>query len=101
MEKIQIHIDENDALTCPKCHNHNLHQFITEIFEREEDEKKGDHYTIRESSLKVDKNIKENPSLRRHGLSIHFRCEYCDAVSLLDIYQHKGCTYIDWRDNNV
>jgi len=93
-----------DELACPICKNANLHQKKTEIFQREEDEEKGLHISVKDKKVSVDDNIADNPSFRRQGLVIYFTCEHCDGVpnemkeveysSRLVIYQHKGSTIL-------
>jgi hypothetical protein len=38
-----------------------------------------------------------NPSSRRNGLRIVLSCEDCEAVTALEIVQHKGGTFISSR----
>lgn len=93
-----------DELECPICKNANLHQKKTEIFQREENEEKGLHVSIKDKEVTIDENIDNNPSFRRQGLIIYFECEHCDGVpdemkkaeysTRLVIYQHKGSTII-------
>lgn len=44
----------------------------------------------------------DNPSPRRQGLLIEFSCETCGMGKqhrhILQIYQHKGQTYVEWAD---
>jgi len=83
-------------LLCPACGGNNLHHERVEIFERGEDQAYGVHVSVVDGKAEVDTNIKANPSARRHGLSIHFSCEHCPAVSVLHVLQHKGTTYADF-----
>lgn len=80
-------------LTCPNCKNNNLHQERIEVFDREEDADTGIHTTVDKGKVLVDNDLTGNPSRRRQGLSIFFRCEHCDAMPKLSVYQHKGCTF--------
>jgi hypothetical protein len=84
-------------LECPNCKGMYLHHEAVRVFECGEDEKDGLHVTIRDGEVAVDRNLSGNPSKRRHGLSIHFGCEMCDAKPILTIAQHKGSTLIDLR----
>jgi len=103
-------------LLCPKCGEDFLHQIKTEIFERVEDGKWGTHI-IAESydradcpsppeifyphrklgKIEIDNNLDGNPSPRRQGLKIYFYCELCDEIFILNIYQHKGVTMVEWE----
>jgi uncharacterized cysteine cluster protein YcgN (CxxCxxCC family) len=106
--------DNMPALLCPECGECYLHQGNTTIFQRNEDEgftrviaQDGDTATV----TNFPSGDTHNPSRRRHGLIIEFLCEHCnysydsasDEVSpertepfRLAIYQHKGCTYVEW-----
>jgi len=94
-----IHIDGEDILVCPNCRNNFLKQYKTEIFDRDEDDVKGLHIiTEREKELlTIKSDLKGNPSMRRDGLKIHFKCEMCPVKSVLEIYQHKGQTFIEFK----
>jgi hypothetical protein len=48
----------------------------------------------------IDTNLAGNPSIRRHGLSVHLQCENCSKVSVLTIAQHKGETFVDSKVEN-
>lgn len=81
------------VLHCPNCDGFYLHQRKTEVFERSEDAKEGLHVTVENEQVMTDKNLTGNPSGRRHGLKVHFRCETCSANVQMVIYQHKGNTF--------
>jgi hypothetical protein len=40
----------------------------------------------------------QNPSGRRDAIGVWFRCEDCDSRRELCIEQHKGRTFLRWRD---
>ncbi len=82
-------------LECPSCGGNYLHHKKVEIFERKEDEVEGLHVSIESGKVLTDMDLNGNPSSRRHGLSIHFRCENCSATPILTIAQHKGNTWVD------
>jgi len=84
-------------LECPSCHGNHLHHEKVDVFEREEDRSDGIHVLVAAGAAAVDTNLKGNPSSRRHGLSIHFSCEHCQAKPILTISQHKGNTWIDFK----
>jgi hypothetical protein len=92
----RVRIDPNDVLKCPSCDWSNLHHVSVEVFEREEDAMDGVHVQVRGKSVWVNDDLDGNPSPRRHGLLIHFACETCNALSLMQIMQHKGSTYMEW-----
>ena len=106
-------------LVCPRCGGDYLHQSDVMVFNCGEDAEKA-HLTgvIKDGTgaivtvANVDNNSSLNPSPRRHGLLIDFWCESCDVEQKPDgtyvenrseirlaIYQHKGCTLMDWRQS--
>lgn len=89
-----IKIDSEGALVCPSCGFHCLHHDKVEVFERNEDEKKGLHVFIENGVSSTDTDLSGNPSSRRNGLAIRFWCEGCKARPILSIEQHKGSTYV-------
>jgi len=87
--------DGENLLQCSHCGEVFLHQFRIEVFAREEDESEGCHVTVgREKNVTIDRDISRNPSPRRSGLKVWFFCEICGHNSVLDIWQHKGQTYL-------
>lgn len=87
--------DGENILMCPHCGEIFLHQYKTEIFDRDEDEVKGLYVkTDRNDGIIVKKDLEGNPSKRRDGLRVHFFCEICQASCALEIYQHKGQTFV-------
>jgi hypothetical protein len=91
-------------LTCPRCGEIFLHHGTVRVFNRDQDEEIGLETTVfRSGSYTHVSSCSDNPSLRRHGLTIDFYCEHCgegDAehvVAQLCIVQHKGHTGIFWR----
>ena len=84
------------ALVCPSCEGTYTHQKAVRIYARLNDERRGgervDLYTGETEKIPG----RGNPSSRRQGLMIEFRCESCDLDSVLAIYQHKGITFIGW-----
>lgn len=96
--------DPSLALLCPKCGGNNLHQYTVHTFHRGEDEDKVINTSayMDGTEVKVVPNDEtDNPSSRRHGLTIEFECENCHQTAgdsfRLNILQHKGCTYMVWH----
>ena len=93
-----------DKLECPFCGGDFLHQIKVDVFERWEDQTTVFHvHTNMEQTVKsqiVNNERSNNPSLRRHAVSITFECEECSKKPILCLIQHKGCTYVEWRDKN-
>jgi len=110
----EIQIESGTMLVCPSCKDTgaaiNLHQGTVEVFIRDhEDSSSGIHVLIEEPSitnggmgtLLANHNVDDgNPSARRDGLQIAFRCENHDGLLMLNIVQHKGTTYIEWDNTD-
>lgn len=95
---MKIVLDEN-TLTCPKCNSINLHQGRVNVFNRyKEDDPYGLHIEVCSTGFEAVSDMIGNPSDRRNGLTINFWCENCDDVSNLQIYQHKGETILEWKN---
>ena len=88
-----------DTLECPSCGVNYLHHVAVEVWERKEDKDMGLHVKVGDCEMSVDNNLKGNPSSRRHGLSITFMCEGCHKHHILDVVQHKGQTFINFKPN--
>lgn len=88
---------DDTTMCCPSCGLQYLHHERVEVFEREEDEVDGLHVTVKADSVSVDRLLTGNPSNRRNGIKIHFRCETCTATPILSISQHKGATYMTFE----
>lgn len=93
----KFNMDEGKELVCPSCGFHCLHHDKVEVFECTEDASHGVHVTVCDNKATMDTSLEGNPSPRRHGLSIHFWCEGCDAKPVLSIHQHKGSTYMSFE----
>lgn len=98
MEVILEHSDYGFAnqLMCPKCGCDNLHQRAVDTYFRHEDATVGIHAHVGFSGVTTDMDVKGNPSARRSGLFITFECEQCEGDKMLNIYQHKGTTFLGW-----
>ncbi|MBA4067973.1 MAG: hypothetical protein C0501_30575 [Isosphaera sp.] len=83
-------------LRCPGCGFEYLHQQSVEVFERDEDDARGTHVTVTRAGAAADADLSGNPSERRQGLKVAFRCEGCWAVSTLALAQHKGHTFVEF-----
>lgn len=105
--------DSAFGLKCPNCGGSNLHQVAVDVFARAEDSPSTrvhvNNYTGDISKTTGHLADFSNPSLRRQAAVITFTCEQCftgdpsgDSVRNIDfhlqIFQHKGTTYIEWGD---
>lgn len=85
-------------LCCPKCGGAHLHHELVVVSQRFEDEDTCLQVSVgnRQCSVSEEGN-NLNPSSRRHGLSIRFWCEICQAKPKLSIAQHKNSTKMYWE----
>lgn len=84
-------------LLCPTFGSNYLHHDRVEIFECGEDASQGVHVVVDDGKATFDTSLDGNPSKRRHGLKVYFRCEGCRAKTVLSISQHKGNTYVNFE----
>ena len=97
-ETMQVH-----PMLCPACKDQHTHHNRVEVFSRQEDSFEGTHVAVVGASVKVDKDMRNNPSRRRHGVRIYFTCEFCHfelneetpPMFQLLIIQHKGLTLLE------
>lgn len=87
----------DSELLCPSCSGNHLHHERVEVFERGEDDDKGVHVSVEDGKALIDTSLTGNPSARRHGINIHFSCEGCSAKPVLTLAQHKGNTFVDFK----
>ena len=100
----QVSFDNDFVVKCNDCGGVCLHHFRTEVYNRaSEDTPFGTLSVVDDAPPENLMNVKHqaafsnNPSPRRNGIRIFFYCECCPKVSVLDIIQHKGSTYIEWE----
>jgi rubredoxin len=94
-----------DGLDCPACGGNYLHHEGIMYYNRNEDSETGDFVILcktEKGGFKVTQETNYSmtycPSPRRDGMEIFFTCECCPAKSILAIYQHKGQTFIEWKE---
>ena len=91
----------DDGLICPYCGYDHLHHTQVEIFARVEDEEDVLYTRATQHETFVMKGpLIDNPSPRRHGLKVHFWCEGCSWNPVLDLFQHKGKTFLGWNKSD-
>jgi hypothetical protein len=88
-----------NVIKCPNCDGIHLHQGKITAYCREREDHTVGTVLIIEKDLASHEpsDMSENPSPRRNGMTIDFDCEECDAEPRLAIYQHMGCTYVQWE----
>jgi hypothetical protein len=95
------------VIYCPRCGEANLHQGTVTVFNRlEEDgaveitrilpDGRGQRWMATTTGSVAAEH--GNPSARRNGLVIEFECEHCVEPVKLQIWQHKGATFVEWAD---
>jgi hypothetical protein len=85
-------IVEHGILSCPDCGGTCLHQGAVSVFVRPVED--GRCVSTHINGVVAG----DNPSPRRDGLTIRFFCETCGVRGrrALNIFQHKGQTFIEW-----
>jgi len=100
---------------CPICKGNNLHQAHVSIYNHDGYDQKWNEVLEKfETVLKtrvthvmadnaittarLDSNAVDNPSSDREGLTVEFWCETCEGKPTLAILQHKGTTFIGWKE---
>lgn len=91
-----------DKIVCPTCNGSMLHQVEVKVWFRREDAEQPTFAHIMGTTVLVSRKNHDNPSSRRSGLKIMFRCEWCHCDGLRPshefvIYQHKGETFTEMR----
>ena len=91
------------VLRCPKCDETYLHHEDVEVYPRRlEDGPSG--AIVVTGGRAIAGHPERNPSARRDGIVIAFRCEVCGDFEeggkpkRLAIWQHKGETFVEWLD---
>jgi hypothetical protein len=103
---MKVGLEEYDALACPSCGETYLHQGTVEFFFRAAEDAPSKVLVAKSDGTIATTSPNPNPSSRRQGLLIHFQCEYChiteggdwsEKTAILEIYQHKGQTFMEWQ----
>lgn len=87
-------------LNCPFCKSEWSHHGEINVFQRDEDNINTIVTNITPTFgtiVATIKDCKENPSSRRHGISVAIKCESCLKPYMLLIYQHKGQTFVECK----
>jgi hypothetical protein len=93
--------DESEDLICPFCGGANLHHETVTVYDRREDEEEVTVTVVMDGISIVQRTDSEgagNPSRRRNALMITFSCETCWEIPKLVISQHKGSTFLYWKE---
>ena len=102
-ERLAI-IDE-DYLVCPRCRSSGddsyLHSTGVIVYDREEDDETTNVTVVDlehsgSSTELLSSKTCGNPSERRHGVVVEFKCEHCGDGLRFNLAQHKGRTTVGW-----
>jgi hypothetical protein len=93
---------DNNSLCCANCASVYLHHSYVVVFHRDggEDARRTLETHIDGCAAKckiLPSAVSDNPSRRRDGIAIGFRCEDCGTHAELTMAQHKGQSRIGWR----
>ena len=91
------------TLCCAGCGNNWMHQIGFIWFQRDEDATTGvathvDDHGRHASFEYAETSGTPNPSQRRGGSIVLFRCELCPAITGVHYAQHKGQTFVEVRE---
>ncbi len=105
---LKFDADCDGALMCPVCGFNYIHHVQVDVYARREDDGTGLHVRVdagdrvrgpqKFGAVEFDERLDGNPSSRRGGIAIRFRCEECRKTSVLTIAQHKGMTYVEFQE---
>ena len=85
-----------DTLLCPNCGFDYTHEISMDCWFRFSEESNDCNHThVDSENAFVDGDISGNPSDRRNGFTMVYYCENCNAISQLEIAQHKGMIFLD------
>jgi hypothetical protein len=103
MDRLPRLSDENiiDGLQCPCCRAPNLHSTYVVTYDRVEDGETTETHIEDGKVTQGPSDARRNPSARRHGVAVGFWCEQCPNEPELTIAQHKGATFLEWRDKTL
>ena len=107
-KRIDEDLQYQDSVQCPNCFQgsdaefSHMHHIGIETFSGKEDHVNehiiiaGGGIDMPEPNIMVDDNVDQNPSSRRGGILIHFKCEDCDTIQTMQIGQHQGVSLFGW-----
>lgn len=95
----EVKVAEGRLLICPSCGDSYLHHANVHVWQRDEDQKEGTLIVSTRNETITSNNYPMSgcPSPRRNAVAIQFWCECCHNINQLNIYQHKGETFMEWQ----
>jgi uncharacterized C2H2 Zn-finger protein len=101
-----VTVDNDGELECPVCSSTFMHQMAAETYFRNTEDSLSGVLTVSAARAAVadnDASLESNPSPRRDGIRILFKCENCHPVvgsHSMTVVQHKGHTIIGWEQRD-
>jgi hypothetical protein len=98
--------NDSSELLCPRCKGYKLQSTGVTVYHRGEDENTVTKVQVTTGPVTTVTPYASgvgNPSRRRQGIAIQFKCEQCDwedkpgTAIELTIAQHKGNTVVGWH----
>ena len=88
------------SLRCPVCgEDYDVHPVSVRAYFREDSARVGNFAQVSHEQVVASSGTDlppGNPSGRRDGIVLEFKCWNCDNVLELTIAQHKGPSYVTW-----
>jgi len=98
--KLEPSYEAASLLVCPQCGDNQLHQKTVRTFFPDEEFAENGQGTAtcinHGGSVEIHRDMEDNPSYLRTGMTVDFECEGCREMSTLAIYQHEGRTMVKW-----
>ena len=83
------------VMLCPFCGGeYTHHRFVVSWFRDTEDAKKGIYALVGTGQAVLSNEMEGNPSDRRDGFYVNFKCENCAADWELTFEQNRGQTFV-------
>ena len=82
-------------IRCGWCKHENTHFVRTEVYHDPDTTNPNDtrlRAVVQGDQFRLDSTDEGNPSPRRSGIRLLYRCESCPGISTLEILEHKGNT---------
>lgn len=91
-------VDEEGQMRCLNCGNKYVSFYSVQVVFREEDAEKGLNFCVYVPggyTVTDDLFPGNNPSARRSGIRVAFRCENCHMVTEFSLAEHKGVMFVE------
>lgn len=93
-----LKLDKDSAICCPHCESNYTNFIDIKIYMRDEDAEICTETSVTGNRTHVATTRGfDNPSPRRSGIIVVTECESCENQFCVEIYQHKGRTYVELK----